>query len=71
MNFISPQTDIRNPGGRPTKYPWYTLAVGDSFFVPGKRATYMNKLAKLVGVKVRCKTVMVGGAMGCRVWRIA
>ena len=71
MNFFSPQSEFRHPGGRPHKYPWKTMQVGDSFFVPNKRANSMSELARKVGVKVRCRTVMKNGDKGCKVERIA
>ena len=58
--------------GRPPKYPWRTMEVGDSFFAPRSghsirndaRASYSDK-------KFKTKTVMLQGIVGTRVWRIA
>jgi hypothetical protein len=65
-----PVPDFSGGPGRPSKYPWKSMAVGDSFFVPGKLVENMSPLANYQerknGVKFTCRTV----DGGVRVWRI-
>ena len=55
--------------GRPEKYPWSKMEVGDSFFRAGKAPALQMAAydaAKRHGHKYTCRTVDGGG----RVWRI-
>ena len=59
--------------GRIPKYPWASMAVGDSFFVPGKGANDLLGAArprKLLGEKHTCRTLTENGVKGVRVWRV-
>lgn len=57
--------------GSGLKYPFVQMAVGDSFFVPGKTSRVFGGIAgsyaKRLGIKVTMRT-MDGGV---RVWRTA
>jgi hypothetical protein len=57
--------------GAKFKYPWLTLAIGESFFVPDKSITNFSPTvchaARRVGRKFTCRTQ----GNGVRVWRIA
>lgn len=57
-------------GGKPAKYPWATMDVGDSFFVEGvplaNFASGAYNAAKLLNRKFSLRTV----EGGVRVWRI-
>jgi hypothetical protein len=57
--------------GRPTKYPWTEMAVGDSFFVPGQSSVKFSgnitSAKKMTGFKFTTRTV----DGGVRVWRTA
>lgn len=64
-------THTRGPG-RPPKYPWRQMEVGDTFFVPGRTQRCLRKdAAAYRPMQFRIKTVMVKGEIGVRVWRIA
>lgn len=56
--------------GRPPKYPWADLEVGDSFFVKGKRPIDLGeitqRMARRTGFRFITRTVQGG----VRVWRI-
>jgi hypothetical protein len=57
--------------GRPPKYPWGEMDVGDSFYAPGVRRQSMSGLAlraqkSLPGKKWAVRTV----EGGVRVWRV-
>lgn len=61
--------------GAPRKYPFDELAVGESFFVPGKKANDLYSSADCA--KLRCpgrkfsrRTVTENGVTGVRVWRV-
>ncbi len=59
-------------GGRPPRYPYREMEVGDSFLIPNSdlvpSATQSaHTHARRVGIKVTVRTV----ADGVRVWRIA
>ena len=57
-------------GPRARKYPWKDMKVGDSFFVPNKRAGVMSSACiaaqKYGRGTFRARTV----EGGCRVWRV-
>lgn len=56
--------------GRPCKYPWRLMNVGDSFFVPGN-ASGLHSTAKHCGIGIVTRVETVNGEKGVRVWRIA
>ena len=61
--------------GRPTKYPFAKMDVGDSVFFPGERIkgnAYMAAINYASGRDVRFKsrTVIEDGVEGIRVWRV-
>ena len=61
--------------GRPTKYPFRQMKVGDSFFVPDENGKKMRDVVgastanwgKAHGAKFSCRSV----DGGTRVWRVA
>lgn len=61
------------PPGRPPKYPWRTVEVGESFFVPGRTSTSIQHDAYRYyrPRRFRCKQIMVKGVKGIKVTRIA
>lgn len=61
-----------NGSGRPAKYPWKSMEVGDSFFVNGgtKTTTLSNSAAYQRALTGRKFAVRTEGE-GVRVWRIA
>ena len=70
-----PIPSIRNKNGR---YPFDTLKVGDSFFVPAeganvvavRSAAYMYAKSHL-DYKVTARLVEEDGVKGVRIWRVA
>lgn len=58
---------------RPAKYPWRTMAVGESFFAPGRTATSIcGDVRKYYRpMRVRTRAVIIKGIRGVRVWRVA
>jgi len=60
----------RTGTGRPEKYPWASMGVGDSFFVDGVTRLTVRSAAyaagKRHGMKFACRTV----EGGTRIWRI-
>ena len=71
------QNDKPQPrrGGRPRKYPWLELDVGDSFMVEGKDAFDMSRqkayAQKRYGLKLTARTVIRHGQKCCWITRIA
>lgn len=60
-----------NKGGRPAKYPWRDMQVGDSFFAPGRTTHSMHSCAAAYRpLRFRCKEIIIKGVHGTRVWRI-
>lgn len=60
--------------GRPSVYPFATMEIGDSFFVPGDSRKLVNSLARTAHYHAqksgkKFATRMADG--GARVWRIA
>lgn len=59
------------PAVAATKYPWYDIAVGQSFFVPGKRlhrfASQINHAQRRSGRRFTAR----GKVDGVKVWRVA
>lgn len=70
-----PIPPVQRPGvGRPAKYPFRQMEIGDSFFV--ERSTRFMARAvfyweKKCGGKFSARTVIENGVKGCRVWRVA
>lgn len=62
-------------GRPPNRYPWVGMEIGDSFFVPGRKAATMGgtlaSAKKTHGYICRCRTVTEDGVAGVRVWRVA
>lgn len=63
----------KRPAGRPAKYPWKQMQVGESFFAPGRTPRSICNDARLHYQPMRftTRTVVVNGTVGVRVWRIA
>lgn len=61
--------------GRPRKYPWLEIEVGESFEVEGKTAYDMSKgyvdAGQRYGRKFAGQTFMNGGQVSCRITRTA
>lgn len=72
MTALSHTTKSRR-GGRPPKYPWRTMEVGDSFLAFGVSGHQIRNTARTYHrPKVfTTRTVQVHGVVGVRVWRIA
>ena len=72
MTFeISSTIPIPEPKrGRRPKYPWRQMNVGDSFFVPGRKTTFIAGIAwnqkNRYGTEWTCRAI----DGGVRVWRI-
>jgi hypothetical protein len=58
---------------RPAKYPWRTIAVGESFFAPNRTPTSIQGDVRKHHRPLRFKTrsVIANGIRGVRVWRVA
>lgn len=57
--------------GRPAKYPWREMAVGDTFFAPGRTTNSMHGCGgRYRPMRFRCKQRMINGVFGTRVWRV-
>lgn len=58
---------------RPAKYPWRTMAVGESFFAPNRTTTSIHGDVRKHHrpMRVRARSVIVNNVRGVRVWRIA
>ena len=54
-------------------YPWKTIAVGQSFFAPGRTSTSIMNDARRYHrpARFKSKKVMVNGLIGIKVTRIA
>lgn len=64
-------SDNRGPG-RPAKWPLRKMSVGESLFIPGFTANRVCKdLYYFKPLKFKTRTVVSGGVIGARVWRIA
>lgn len=57
--------------GRPLKYPWQTLAIGDTFFAAGAHKNSLHGCASKRGIKITTKPVTIEGVVGIRVTRVA
>lgn len=58
---------------RPPKYPWRTIAVGESFLAIGVKNIDLLNTARVYHRPKRFSTkqVLVKGQRGVRVWRVA
>jgi len=66
-----PMVKVKQPG-RPSKYPFDTMEIGQSFFAPGTRcATVVNAAWHQRPRRFRCRAVVENGVKGTRCWRIA
>lgn len=66
-----PIPDKRQPG-RPSKYPFDTMEIGQSFFAPGIKVRKVGNAARHYRPKrFRCRTVVENGIRGTRCWRVA
>lgn len=61
------------PPGRPPKYPWRSVEVGESFFAPGVTSTQLQNTARRFHRPRRftCKQVMIKGVIGIKVTRVS
>ena len=60
-------------GGRPAKYPFKQMKVGDSFFIPGKKASDLSSSmshARRNGINLVCRVAYKGDDIGVRIWRV-
>jgi len=65
---------VQSVGGRYAKYPWDTMEVGDSFFVPGittVRFSMTSLTKRLKPKKFTARTMVKDSQNGVRVWRTA
>lgn len=56
------------------RYPWRSMAIGDSFFVPNCPDTVrkgFSAAASAANIKIMSRTVRENDVSGIRVWRIA
>ena len=60
-------------GGRPPKYPWRTMAIGESFISFSSHQNSLCQAARLYHAprKFKTKKVLLKGVQGVRVWRVA
>jgi hypothetical protein len=62
----------KRPPGRPPKYPWRKIAVGESFFVPGKKDRDIKGCTwHLRPMRFRLRVIAFRGEIGTTVKRIA
>ena len=62
-----------DPRGKPEKYPFSKLSIGQSFFVPGANAAISaaaTSAKKRTGFRFKVRSVEEGGLVGKRVWRV-
>lgn len=57
--------------GVPMKYPWKSMQVGDSFFVPTNKKTFTAHAyaTRTLGYRFVTKQTVESGRKGFRVWR--
>lgn len=57
--------------GRPPKHPFYRMVVGETVFIPGRKAASMKGcVSHLKEKRFRFCTGAMNGISGVRVWRI-
>ena len=61
-----------NKSGKPGKYPWREMEVGDSFFIPDMAHSNINvpPALKANGFKIATRRETQNDVAGIRVWRI-
>jgi hypothetical protein len=56
-------------------FPYASMSIGDSFFIPTMRPAYLTYVidttSKKGGIKVKIYTTTEKGVLGCRTWRVA
>ena len=58
--------------GRPPKFPFRKLNVGESFLIPGRtRQSVKGCAAHMKDRRFSFRTIMVNGCVSVRVWRVA
>lgn len=65
-NVAMPQS---NRLGRPKKYPWETMAVGDSFVLPAPDLNNARSHTRQAGLRYKKKFVVMHHNGRFRVWR--
>lgn len=58
---------------RPRKYPWHAVAVGASFFAPGRTSNSIQGDARKYHApkKFTCRKIVLKGVIGVKVTRVA
>jgi len=68
---MSEQYDDNRGPGRPPKYPFRKMNVGDTVIIPGVASRLVSRRAwEYRPLKFKCRAVMIGGVMGVRVERL-
>lgn len=63
---------MKRPVGRPQKYPFRQMAVGESVFVPGRRRKRVrDAVYQVPDMKFTCRTIVIKGEIGVKVMRLA
>jgi len=57
--------------GRPEKYPWAQMEIGDCFFVPENTSKHTTSVAYFAGKRHDMKFSARTVAGGSRIWRVA
>jgi hypothetical protein len=70
-NVPLPQRTWGGPGGRPPKYPWAEMEVGDSFFVLNATTDNLSAAGTMAAKRSGRKFTTRKENGGVRVWRIA
>lgn len=64
--------NVKRKSGRPHKYLWRSIEVGESFFAQRTSTSICNDARTYhPDKKFKTKTVLIKGVKGCRVWRVA
>lgn len=66
-----PETRGRGGPGSKSKWPWYSIEVGQSFFIPDRTITGISSVAVHAGKRFGRKFVCRTEKGGVRVWRVA
>lgn len=64
-------TSQPKPTGRPPKYPWRIIEVGQTFFVPGRTSTSLQHDAARYHHprRFKCRKISLKGIIGTKVTR--
>lgn len=63
---------MKRPVGRPPKYPFRRLGIGESIFVPGRcRKRIRDAVYQVPAMKFTCRTIVHKGEIGVKVVRLA